>query len=174
MPALFAYLIAVGLLLGGGYGALSWLAAPEPVKVVAKPRPKPPRYEAGPEATSPEARSADARSRAINARDRAASGSSEPSPSSQPPRWRTCRTRRRGLQGRSLICKPARPMLRSLRPTQNNKPSNRSMPGHGLCQATPKPQRPLLQSRPPRRRSGRISGKPAAMLKNPPIRARLH
>jgi hypothetical protein len=84
MRALFAYLIAVGLLLGGGYGALSWLAAPEPVKVVAKPRPKPPRYEAGPEATSPEARSADARSRAINARDRAASGSSEPSPSSQP------------------------------------------------------------------------------------------
>jgi hypothetical protein len=32
MPALLAYLIAVGLLLGGGYIALSWLAAPEPVK----------------------------------------------------------------------------------------------------------------------------------------------
>jgi hypothetical protein len=42
MPALFAYLIAVGLLLGGGYGALSWLAAPEPVKVVAKAKQKPP------------------------------------------------------------------------------------------------------------------------------------
>lgn len=42
MPALFAYLIAVALLLGGGYGALSWLAAPEPVKVVAKATPKPP------------------------------------------------------------------------------------------------------------------------------------
>jgi hypothetical protein len=42
MPALFAYLIAVGLFLGGGYGALSWLAAPEPVKVVAKANPKPP------------------------------------------------------------------------------------------------------------------------------------
>jgi hypothetical protein len=41
MPALFAYMIAVGLLLGGGYGALSWLAAPEPVKVVAKAKPKP-------------------------------------------------------------------------------------------------------------------------------------
>jgi hypothetical protein len=41
MPALFAYLIAVGLLLGGGYGALSWLAAPEPVKVVAKAKPQP-------------------------------------------------------------------------------------------------------------------------------------
>ena len=42
MPALFAYLVAVGLLLGGGYGALSWLAAPEPVKVVVKAKPKPP------------------------------------------------------------------------------------------------------------------------------------
>ncbi len=42
MPALFAYLIAVGLLVGGGYGALSWLAAPEPVKVVAKAKSKPP------------------------------------------------------------------------------------------------------------------------------------
>jgi hypothetical protein len=42
MPALFAYLIAVGLLLGGGYGALSWLAAPEPVKVAAKAKPRPP------------------------------------------------------------------------------------------------------------------------------------
>jgi hypothetical protein len=41
MPALFAYLIALGLLLGGGYGALTWLAAPEPVKVVAKARPTP-------------------------------------------------------------------------------------------------------------------------------------
>lgn len=42
MPALFAYLIAVGFLLGGGYGALSWLAAPEPVKVVAQTKQKPP------------------------------------------------------------------------------------------------------------------------------------
>lgn len=41
MPALFAYMIAVGLLLGGGYGALSWLAAPEPVKVLAKAKPRP-------------------------------------------------------------------------------------------------------------------------------------
>jgi hypothetical protein len=55
MPALFAYLIAVGLLLGGGYGALSWLAAPEPVKVVAKAKSKPhPRYEASAEAASSE------------------------------------------------------------------------------------------------------------------------
>jgi hypothetical protein len=36
VPALFAYLIAVAVLLGGGYGALNWLAAPEPVKVLAK------------------------------------------------------------------------------------------------------------------------------------------
>ena len=40
MPALFAYLIAIGLLLGGGYGALNWLAAPEPVKVLRKVKPK--------------------------------------------------------------------------------------------------------------------------------------
>ena len=45
MPALFAYLIAVGLLLGGGFGALSWRAAPEPVKVAAKAKPpSPPHY----------------------------------------------------------------------------------------------------------------------------------
>ena len=42
MPALFAYLIAVTVLLGGGYGALNWLATPEPVRVVAKATPKPP------------------------------------------------------------------------------------------------------------------------------------
>jgi hypothetical protein len=40
MPALFAYLIALCLLLGGGAGALDWLAAPEPVKVAAKASPK--------------------------------------------------------------------------------------------------------------------------------------
>jgi hypothetical protein len=55
MPALFAYLIAVGFLLGGGYGALSWLAAPEPVKVVAKAKPElPRRAEAKLETSSPE------------------------------------------------------------------------------------------------------------------------
>lgn len=58
MPALFAYLIAVGLLLGGGYGALSWLAAPEPVKVVAKAKPKAPsHYASNSEANSSEASS---------------------------------------------------------------------------------------------------------------------
>lgn len=58
MPALFAYLIAVGLLLGGGYGALSWLAAPEPVKLVAKAKPElPRRAEAKFETSSPETNS---------------------------------------------------------------------------------------------------------------------
>src|ERR1700737_1281174 len=53
MPALLAYLIAVCLLLGGGYGALSWLAAPEPVKVASKAKPKPsPHYAANSEASS--------------------------------------------------------------------------------------------------------------------------
>jgi hypothetical protein len=42
MPAFFAYLIAVGLLVGGGYGALNWLAEPATVKVVAKAKPRPP------------------------------------------------------------------------------------------------------------------------------------
>jgi hypothetical protein len=58
--ALFAYLIALCLLLGGGYGAMNWLAAPEPVKVAAKATPKqrrPPPYEARaeqiPEASQP-------------------------------------------------------------------------------------------------------------------------
>jgi hypothetical protein len=35
MPALLAYVLAVGLFLGAGYGALTWLAAPEPVEVAA-------------------------------------------------------------------------------------------------------------------------------------------
>jgi hypothetical protein len=72
MPALFAYLIAVGLLLGGGYGALSWLAAPEPVKVVAKAKPKPPpRYEASSEVTS------ETTSLTVSDSEHAASGSND-------------------------------------------------------------------------------------------------
>jgi hypothetical protein len=47
MPALFAYVVAVGLLLGGGYGALSWLAAPEPVKLAAKVKSRPPPHRDG-------------------------------------------------------------------------------------------------------------------------------
>lgn len=39
MPALFAYLIALGLLFGAGYGALNWLAEP-PVKMAAKAKSK--------------------------------------------------------------------------------------------------------------------------------------
>jgi hypothetical protein len=79
MPALFAYLIAVGLLLGGGYGALNWLAAPEPVKIVAKAKPKPPpHHEASSEATSFATSSS-----AINDGDQVASGSNHPSSSAQ-------------------------------------------------------------------------------------------
>jgi hypothetical protein len=84
MPALFAYLIAVGLLLGGGYGALSWLAAPEPVKVASRAKPKPPpRYAANSEANSPEANLP-----AINDSDKAAPGSNSKAAaasSDQPP-----------------------------------------------------------------------------------------
>jgi hypothetical protein len=88
MPALFAYLIAVGLLLGGGYGALSWLGAPEPAKVVAaKAKPKPtPHYEANPEAASSEASSSaeSVSEPSSSARDSAASGASEQPPSLRP------------------------------------------------------------------------------------------
>jgi hypothetical protein len=85
MPALFAYLIAVGLLLGGGYGTLSWLAAPEPVKVVAKTIPKPsPHYEASREASSSEAASSAASSASINDSDHAASEATAQAPSPQP------------------------------------------------------------------------------------------
>jgi hypothetical protein len=93
MPALFVYLIAVGLLLGGGYGALSWLAAPEPVKVVAakanaKPNPTP-HYEANPEAASSEASSSAGSVSAPSSSvrddsDRAASGANEQPPSMRP------------------------------------------------------------------------------------------
>jgi hypothetical protein len=77
MPALFAYMIAIGLLLGGGYGALSWLAAPEPVKVVTKARPKPsPHYEASSQESSPANAmpSASEASSSINSRDAGSSG----------------------------------------------------------------------------------------------------
>jgi hypothetical protein len=59
MPALFAYLIALGLLFGAGYGALNWLAEP-PVKVAAKAKSKSklqPSYQQAPssdQALSPE------------------------------------------------------------------------------------------------------------------------
>jgi len=49
MPALFAYLIALCLLFGAGYGALSWLAEP-PVKVAAKSKSKSqPSYQVQPQ-----------------------------------------------------------------------------------------------------------------------------
>jgi hypothetical protein len=68
MPALFAYLVALVLLLGGGYCGLSWLAAPQPVPVMANAKPRPSRpshYDASSHvsslASSPEARSAPTR-----------------------------------------------------------------------------------------------------------------
>jgi len=63
MPALFAYVLAVAIFLGGGYGALNWLAGAEPVKVAAKAKhaPRPETYGAvaaqpapQPDAASPE------------------------------------------------------------------------------------------------------------------------
>jgi hypothetical protein len=51
MPALFAYLIALCLLFGAGYGALTWLTEP-PVKVAAKAKSKSksqPSYEVRPQ-----------------------------------------------------------------------------------------------------------------------------
>jgi hypothetical protein len=87
MPALFAYLIAIGLLLGGGYGALSWLAAPEPVKVALKVNPK----SLFREQAKSEARSSEPIPPAVDDSDRAASGSTatiskenQPSPQSRP------------------------------------------------------------------------------------------
>jgi len=83
MPALFAYLIAVGILLGGGYGALTWLAAPEPVKVVAKVKPKQvphPDYEGGSEAGSSVARASAASAPSANDGDHAASAANVPPP----------------------------------------------------------------------------------------------
>ena len=104
MPALFAYLIAVALLLGGGYGALSWLATPEPVKVAAKATPKPPPHYAdntrpvptqlsAPQVSAPEPSKPDAPSKPeirgtdqikAAANDKAVSGEQPPSASSSP------------------------------------------------------------------------------------------
>lgn len=93
MPGLFAYLIAVGLLLGGGYGTLNWLAAPEPVKVEAKTKWKPAPLKrdadnsvaAAPDATPPsqsEASAAVGKDNSVTAasNDRAAVASNEQAP----------------------------------------------------------------------------------------------
>ncbi len=53
MPALFAYLLAIGIFLGGGYGALNWLAAPEPMRVTAKTKQAHPRVAAPIDDTKP-------------------------------------------------------------------------------------------------------------------------
>jgi hypothetical protein len=92
MPALFAYLIAVALLLGGGYGALTWLAAPEPVKmavkanVKAKPKPSAREDEKSErEDEKSEARSADINSPAIPDGESEASGSAASGSNENPP-----------------------------------------------------------------------------------------
>jgi hypothetical protein len=77
---LFAYLVAVGLLLGGGYGALSWLAAPEPVKMAARAKPAPHR-EARPETTSRAAEDSGASSVSPSESAEAAENSNEVPPS---------------------------------------------------------------------------------------------
>jgi hypothetical protein len=61
----------VGFLLGGGYGALSWLAAPEPVKVAAKATPRPPPYKASSKETP-------TNSSAVNDSGKVVSGSNPP------------------------------------------------------------------------------------------------
>jgi hypothetical protein len=97
MPALLVYLIAVTLLLGGGYGALNWLATPEPVKVVAKAKPKlPPSHYADdsgaatqanpPQASLSEAAKPEAMSKPeVNGTDQVKTASSEAATSDQPP-----------------------------------------------------------------------------------------
>jgi hypothetical protein len=84
MPALFAYLVAIGLLLGGGYGTLTWLAAPEPLKVVIKARPKQaPRQPAGSEGR-PDVEQPKTDSMAANDGEHATIGASRPSTPSAP------------------------------------------------------------------------------------------
>jgi hypothetical protein len=77
MPALFAYLVAIGLLLGGGYGALTWLAAPEPLRVVTKAPKQAPRQLAGPEGR-PDVEQPKMDSMAANEGDHATIGASRP------------------------------------------------------------------------------------------------
>jgi hypothetical protein len=84
MPALFAYLVAIGLLLGGGYGALTWLVAPEPLKVVIKARPKQaPRQPAGSEGR-PDVEQPKMDSMAANDGEHATIGASRPFTPSAP------------------------------------------------------------------------------------------
>jgi hypothetical protein len=83
MPALFGYLVVIGLLLGGGYGALNWLAAPEPVKVATKAAHNPspsPRFPPGPEVKSSDSASATPSPFELNEK----SGSNDRSSSAQP------------------------------------------------------------------------------------------
>jgi hypothetical protein len=61
MPALLGYILAVAIFLGGGYGALSWLAEPqEPTNVAMKARhaPRPGTYGAATTSQDPQRESA--------------------------------------------------------------------------------------------------------------------
>jgi hypothetical protein len=61
MPALLAYIVAVAIFLGGGYGALNWLAGPpEPAGIAAKARhaPRPETYGAATARRDPQPESA--------------------------------------------------------------------------------------------------------------------
>ena len=101
MPALFGYLIAVALLLGGGYGALTWLAAPQPAEVAVKARSKTPsplhyteNYTADPEPDSttslpPEASPSQPNSSATNGGDWVKTATNDESASREPPQPET-------------------------------------------------------------------------------------
>jgi hypothetical protein len=86
MPSLFAYLIALGLLLGGGYGALTWLAAPEPVKIVAKAKPTPrPHFDEASRETAAEPSRPEAQQKPQKASPETTGQSNEIAAGSNPP-----------------------------------------------------------------------------------------
>jgi hypothetical protein len=114
MPLLFAYVIAVGLLLGGGYGALSWLASPEPVKVAARVKAKPPqRYEATSEApsTTTSANQTNRNDKVVSESDKAVSASKDQPPSEVPVASQPATNQNAPAESSS----PATPQLRSAR-----------------------------------------------------------
>jgi hypothetical protein len=155
MPALFAYLIAVGLLLGGGYGALSWLAAPEPIKVVAKAKPKPPpRYE-----TSQEISSSEANPLSINYRDHAASDSNV-----QPLSPQTESVESSGQGTPALVSAPARDQPNRSADVEVSQPDFRRAEASPVDDATPGATHPA-QAVSSNRLQGAVSFAPAAVAK---------
>jgi hypothetical protein len=105
MPALFGYLCALCLLLGGGYGALSWLTAPEPAHVVTKTKAKPRPYDAQAEIPNLPANSLNGRSTVVvtssAANDDKVSSSSIDRPEAEP------RAEKVDLGTRSKVAGPA-------------------------------------------------------------------